>query len=183
MACGYAAAQAMAAGPAGLARALPFALVIGYLGWRTFWHPRVTVTEAGVEVVNPLRTTEIPWPALIDVRTRYTCTFVTPRRSVGAFAAPGPGRHTATQVSWSDLRGRAPGTAAPDGSVAIGELPGSASAVVADHVRRRWATLAEAGGLALGTADETPVRVRVDGRALGVLGVLLAIGGLGQALV
>ncbi|GIG40404.1 hypothetical protein Cph01nite_21660 [Cellulomonas phragmiteti] len=169
------AAQLAADGPAAGLRALPAGAAVALLGWVVFARPRVDVDDTGVLVVNPFTTTHVPWGALIEVRTRYTCTFVTPHRRVEAFAAPGPGRHVAASATAADLRGVGPGAADGRGSVQIGEVPGSSSATVATYVRRRWNDLAEDGLLDLGQAEQTPVRREVDVRALAALGVLVLL--------
>lgn len=176
VAVGAAVAQLVAEGPLGGLRALPGAAAVALLGWTVFARPRVDVDDDGVLVVNPFATTRVPWGALIDVRTRFTCTFVTPHATVEAFAAPGPGRHTAASASVVDLRGVGPGSADPRGAVPLGEVPGSPSATVAGYVRRRWTALVEAGTIPLGEADDTPVTRTVHGRSLLALGVLVLAG-------
>lgn len=178
---GATAAQAYE-GPAALLRALPLGLAGVLLGWLVFWRPRVSVGADGVDVVNPFQRATVPWAALIDVTTRYTCTLVTPHRSVQVFAAPGPGRHAAAQATAADLRTQAAGARDGRRAVSVGELPGSPSGVVATQVRRRWEALAESGALEAGVADETPVTVHVDVRALAALGGLLALGLVAQLL-
>ncbi|MFB9777255.1 PH domain-containing protein [Brevibacterium otitidis] len=39
--------------------------------WALYWQPRVTISPAGLEFVNILRTTPIPWPAVADFDLRY----------------------------------------------------------------------------------------------------------------
>lgn len=173
VAVGLTTAEVLAGGAAAGLRVLPAALLVALLGWAVFYRPHVAVDDAGVLVVNPLSTTRVPWAALIDVRTRFTCTLVTPRASVEVFAAPGPGRHSAASATAQDVRAVARGAADGRGAVSIGELPGSPSAVVAHHVRERWAALVETGRLEAGLADETPVERRTHGRLLAAVAVLL----------
>lgn len=181
VAAGATAAQAYE-GAGALLRALPLGLAAALLGWLLFWRPQVTVDDAGVHVVNPLQRASVPWAALIDIRTRFTCTFVTPHRSVQAFAAPGPGRHVAAQATAADLRTQARGARDGQHAVSIGELPASPSGVVATVVRRRWERLVESGALEAGAADETPVNVRWDLPALAGLGGLVTLGAVAQLL-
>jgi hypothetical protein len=173
VAAGLAFAQWVDGGAAGLARALPFALAAGLAGWLVFGRPLVRVTDEGVRVVNPLVRYDVPWAALIQVRTRFACTFVTPQRTVQAFAAPGPGRYAAAMATVVDLRAAG---SAPDRGLDLGELPAAASGQVAAVVRRRWTELAESGRLALGEADETPIPRRWDVASTAALAVLLAVG-------
>lgn len=174
VAVGLTTAEVVTGGAAAGLRALPGALLAALLGWAVFYRPHVVVDDAGVLVVNPLSTTLVPWAALIDVRTRFTCTLVTPRTRVEVFAAPGPGRHTAASATAQDVRAAGRGAADGRGAVSIGELPGSPSAVVARHVRERWSALVEAGRLEAGVADETPVVRRTHVRLLGSV-VALAV--------
>lgn len=173
-AAGFAAAELAADGLVAGLRALPGAAAVGLLGWAVFARPRVDVDDAGVHVVNPFVTTLVPWAALIDVRTRFTCTFVTPHARVEAFAAPGPGRHAAAGATASDLRNVGPGVRDGRGAVPLGDVPGAPSATVATYVRRRWNELAESGALDLGVADETPVRREVRVGTVVALGLLVA---------
>lgn len=173
VAAGLAFAQWAEGGWADLGRALPFALAGGLAGWLVFYRPLVRVSDDGVHVVNPLTRYDVPWAALIQVRTRFTCTFVTPHRSVQAFAAPGPGRYAAAMATAVDIRSAG---GVPSRGVDLGELPAAASGQVAGVVRRRWEALAESGRLPLGEADETPVvRTVAVGEAV-ALGVLLVVG-------
>jgi len=173
VAAGLAFAQAVDGGAAALLRALPFALAGALVGWLAFAKPCVSVTDDGIDVVNPFASYHVPWVALILVRTRYACTFVTPHREVRAFAAPGPGRYTAATATAVDLRatGRDPKAGAD-----LGELPTGASGQVAIVVQRRWKALVESGTMPLGEADETPVTRVLDVPAIAALVVLLALG-------
>lgn len=173
VAAGLAFAQWVEGGGRALVQALPFALAGALAGWLVFGKPRVLVGDEGIDVVNPLAGYHVPWAALIQVRTRFACTFVTPHRTVQAFAAPGPGRYAAAMASVVDLRasGHDPRIGAD-----VGDLPSAASGQVARVVRLRWQALAESGALALGEADETPVTRSLDTRALVGLVVLVALG-------
>ena len=173
VAAGLAFAQWVDGGARGLAQALPFAVAGALAGWLVFGRPHVRVAGDGVHVVNPVTSYEVPWAALIQVRTRFACAFVTPHRVVQAFAAPGPGRYAAAMATVVDLRAAGHD---PKRGVDLGELPSAASGQVATVVRRRWEQLVESGALAAGEADETPVARRVDVPALVALVALLALG-------
>ncbi|WP_448631495.1 hypothetical protein [Cellulomonas soli] len=73
-------------------------------------------------VVNPLRAVRVPWAALIDVRTRYSLTLVTPTGQVRAWAAPGPGRHELAAAGQQDLTGLPTSTYDSRGAVGFGDL-------------------------------------------------------------
>ena len=173
---GFLTAAVYESGPAALVRALPLALAACGLAWLVAYRPRVEVGVEGVLVVNPFTSTLVPWAALVEVRTRFACTFVTPSRTVHAFAAPGPGRHLATSSAAVDLRHAAPGAFDAQGSISIGELPRSASGAVARHVRTRWEHLVETGAIELGVADETPVERHLDTVALVAVTSLAVVG-------
>lgn len=173
VAAGLTFAQWVGGGTADLVRALPFALAGAFAGWLVFGKPHVRVADDGVHVVNPFVAYDVPWGALIEVRTRFACTFVTPRRSVQAFAAPGPGRYAVAMATVVDLR-TAGGV--PSRGVDLGDLPAAPSGQVATVVRRRWRELVESGRLAQGEADETPVPRVWDVRSATVLAALLVVG-------
>ncbi|MCL2464263.1 MAG: PH domain-containing protein [Micrococcales bacterium] len=174
VAAGLAFAQAVSGGPRALGQALPFAAAGALAGWLCFGKPSVTVADAGIHVVNPIAVYDVPWAALILVRTQYTCTFVTPHRSVRAFAAPGPGRYAAMMASYLDLRDR--GGIPSRGTADLGALPTAPSGQVATVVQQRWNAMVETGTLPLGEADDTVVARRLDLRALVVLGALIVLG-------
>ena len=75
-------------GPGEVLRYGAVPLVLAALGWSVFWQPRVVVGDDGVEVVNVLRTVEVPWAAVVDVETRWGLRLVTDGGSVNAWAAP-----------------------------------------------------------------------------------------------
>ena len=71
-----------------LLRATP-ALAFVIVGTYTlFWAPLVRINSSEIEIVNPLRTHRIAWPAIRDITTRWTLTVVTDRGSYSAWAAP-----------------------------------------------------------------------------------------------
>ncbi|HEY0117602.1 MAG TPA: PH domain-containing protein [Cellulomonas sp.] len=173
VAAGLAFAQWATGGAADLARALPFALAGAFAGWLVFYKPHVRVADDGVHVVNPFAAYDVPWAALIQVRTRFACTFVTPHRAVQAFAAPGPGRYAVAMATVVDLRTAG---ALPSRGLGLGELPSGPSGQVATVVRRRWDELVQSGRLSQGEADETPVPRTWDVRSAVVLAALLVAG-------
>ena len=159
------------------ARLLPLAVALGDVAWLLLWLPRVDVSRAAVRVVNPTRTTTVPWPALVEVQTQYAFTLVMPGASVRAWAAPGPSRHQAIFSAQGDLTGLPTTAYDSRGSVSVGDLPQSPSGAVALHVRRVWQDLVENDQLELGVADETPVGRdwHVVPIAVGVVALLVAV--------
>lgn len=181
IAAGFAAGQWYSGGPAAFAAAAPLALAAAFAGWLVFYKPCVRVDDEGVQVVNPLVRYEVPWPALIEVRTRYAATFVTPHRTVQAFAAPGPGRHAAILATSADVRGM--NVDARKVPVGLGDIPTSPSGQVATVVRRRWEELSASNRIALGEADTTAVTRSVDVRDAVVLACLVIVGVVALVLV
>ncbi len=178
---GLTAARGFEDGADAVLRALPVALGLGLLAWLVFWHPRVDVTDAGVTLVNPLRTVHVPWAALIQVETQYSLSLVTPGGRYRAWAAPGPGRHQVVTAGNDQLAGMPRTARDARGSVAIGDLPSAPSGQVAALVRRRWEHLVEDERLPIGVADETPVITRWNLPAIALLAVA-AVGVLVVAL-
>lgn len=178
LAAGMTAAQGATGGAAGALRALPFALAGALAGWLVFYKPYVQVADSGIHVVNPLRTYDVPWGALVDIRTRFTCTLITPNAVVEVFAAPGPGRHVAASSTAADLRRPGRGRGSQQLPMDVGELPRSASGTVAGVVRRRWQELVETDRLEPGLADVIEVPRSTDRRALAALVGLLVVGTL-----
>jgi len=177
---GFTGSAAAEGGAQALLRALPLTAAVALLVWLVCWRPAVRLDAEGVHVVNPFVTSHVPWEALIEIRTRFACTFVTPRRKVEAFAAPGPGRHAAAHAAAVDLRHAPRQAFDASRSVSLGEVGGSPSAVVATQTRRRWERLVEDGELELGVADEVPVRRAVHWPGLAAVVGLAALGAVLQ---
>jgi len=136
---------------AGIAQALtvlPWLLLAAGLVWVVFWNPRVVVDDGGVQVVNPLRTIDVPWPAIRSVDTKWALTLITAYGTFTAWAAPAPGGlSTARRIARTD--GQAIPSSARDADDAIrpGDLPTSPSGSAAQIVRHRWEELRDAGWL------------------------------------
>lgn len=137
---------------------IPWLALFGTCVWAIFWRPSLVVSDAGVRMVNVTRTIDVPWPALIDLDTRYALTLTTAYGRFAAWAAPAPGAGTALR---SSMRSRSRSSVVGEGSTAsMGELPGTASGDAARVVRRRWEHLKEAGFLDNPRLefDEVPIR-------------------------
>lgn len=140
---------------------LPWLCLFVTACWAIFWRPTVIVSDAGVRLVNVTRTIDVPWPALLDVETRYTMTLHTAYGRFGAWAAPAPGAGTALRTSMRSRPARRSDDT--DGEVAsssMGDLAGTSSGDAATIVRRRWERLREAGHLDDPQLefDEPPIR-------------------------
>lgn len=159
----------------------PWLALVALLVWAAYWQPQVTVDDAGVHVVNVLRTVDLPWPAIQRIDTKWALTLVTAYGSYTAWAAPAPGGiATARAASRSSLKGLPESTYGPGGSVRPGDVPTSPSGAAAAAVRRRWEELRDAGHLNDPRLEfeHVPVRwhwpVIIAAPALLVLGVLSA---------
>lgn len=123
------------------------------LVWEIFWVPRVEVSDGGVDVVNPLRSVHVPWPALAQVESGWSLTLVTAQGGrVTAFAAPAAGalgagspaqlRHRGSRQGEEHFRADALRDATSRGSAPNG-LCGEATSVIT----ARRARLTDAGYL------------------------------------
>lgn len=126
---------------------LPWLCLFVTCCWAIFWRPSVVVSDAGVRLVNVTRTIEVPWPALLDVETRFALTLVTAYGRYAAWAAPAPGAGSALRTS---MRSRPPRGSSDDATIttaSMGDIPGTPSGDAATIVRRRWERLRDAGHL------------------------------------
>lgn len=178
-----AASQAAAGGVEALLVAVPWAVAGAVAAYGVFWLPRVVVDDAGLLIVNPVRTVRVAWPALIDVRTQYAFTAVTPRGSVRAWAAPGPGRHELSRAGRQDLARLPRGSFDARGAVPASDLPVSPAGIVATVVRRRWSDLVEDGAITAGEADGLSATTTWHTRLVAVVVVAAAAGVVASALV
>lgn len=166
--------------------------------WALYWRPEVVVSDAGVRLVNVVRTVDIAWPALRRIETKWALTLHTEWGRYRAWAAPAPGRtgmrhqlrqHTTvsgkpitsddTERATRAIERRVPGTA-PGGTYGrVGDLPVTDSGAAAQLVSARWRRVRASGQL--GTAPEAaPIRWHWE-LAAGAAG-LIALGVLGLAL-
>jgi hypothetical protein len=138
---------------------VPWLALFGTCVWAIFWRPHVVVSDAGVRLVNVTRTIDVPWPALIELDTRYALTLTTSYGRFAAWAAPAPGAGAALRSSMRSRSRRDPA----DGDIqtsSMGELAGTASGDAAFVVRRRWEQLRAAGHLDAPRLefDQAPIR-------------------------
>lgn len=124
---------------------MPWLLFFVTCCWAIFWRPCVVVSDAGVRLVNVTRTIEVPWPALLDVETRYALTLVTAYGKFAAWAAPAPGAGSALRTSMRSRRAHDADEQVE--SSLMGDLAGTSSGDAAMIVRRRWERLRDAGYL------------------------------------
>lgn len=167
--------------PGAALRFTPAFLLAAWACWMLFWAPAVRIDDAGVALVNVVRTVRVTWPAIVSVDTKYTLTLRTASRAYGAWAAPAPSRLTTYRASRQDLSHLPETTYGPGGSVGIGDVPSSDSGIAALRVRRQWEQLRASGLLDRGV-EGTGVVVTWHRRSLAVLAVLAALTVLGAVL-
>ena len=138
-------------------RALPLAGVIVLAVWVLFWRPAVVVSDGGVLVRNPLRSTHVPWPTYRGLTVQWSLVLHTTEHDVTAWSAPrasgtaarmrrGRGDdHVVTATTDARLSGTAEDVAAAIGDrhralVDAGFLRDAEQARVAGGIRpaRRW---------------------------------------------
>lgn len=160
------------AGLPGLRYIAPLALM-AWIAWALFWRPAVVVSDAGVELVNPVRRIGVPWEALAFVDTKYALTLGTGAGRFTAWAAPGPGAMGARRARPEHLTGLPESSYGPEHTVRPGDLGNTVSGQAAILVRRRWAEEVARGAVETGRVEETPV-LRTVAWGILALGVVLA---------
>ncbi|CAN5493376.1 hypothetical protein BH10ACT4_BH10ACT4_05310 [soil metagenome] len=159
--------------PSQLAYLVPLAFV-NLLAWEGLWRPLLTISDDGVEVMNPMRSIQIPWNALVNVDTKFALTLFTPGRKFEVWIAPSPGRsfgYRSAALADREIRRTSPHSSS---TVRPGDLVTSESGAAASLVRSRWELLQTSGLVEAGIADEVPVTVQWHWPAIIALLVLLA---------
>ena len=127
---------------------VPWLLLVSGAVWAMFWNPRVVVDDGGVHLVNPLRTIDVPWPAIQNVDTKWALTLITAYGRFTAWAAPAPGGlATARKMTRTDREAIPSSARDAQGAIRPGDLPETASGSAALIIRRRWEELRDAGWL------------------------------------
>jgi hypothetical protein len=139
-------ALAVSQGPGVLVGSGAWLLLPAVAVWAVFYRPGVAVDDAGVELINVLRTVRLPWPSIQRVDTRWSLTLHTAYGRYSAWAAPAPGRYAAHRDRRRSARG-GDGTEGGNARVSLGDLPDSESGAAAETIRRRWEALRDAGHL------------------------------------
>lgn len=120
----------------------PWLGLVSVTAWTCYWHPKVVVTDGGIEVVNPLRTFDVPWPDVVDIETKWALTVQTSSGTIRAWAAPSPGRQILRSQQSQDRRL----AGLPKNSLARpSDLATTESGAAAQIVRQRWLRLIDAG--------------------------------------
>jgi hypothetical protein len=76
---------------AGAIAALVVLIVVALL-YLLLWRPRLEVRDAGVLVVNPLRSHRLDWASILSVEIRWALTITTTTGPITVWAVPRPSR-------------------------------------------------------------------------------------------
>ena len=135
-------------------RALPLSGVVALSVWALFWRPAVVVSDGGVLVRNPLRSTHVPWPTYRGLTVQWSLVLHTTDGDVTAWAAPrSSGTAARMRRSTTD---DAVVTATSDA-----RLPGTAEDVAA-AIGDRHRALADAGFLRDAEQARTAAGIRPE---------------------
>ena len=129
------------------ARAAPWMALLTLACWATFWRPCVTVSDAGVELVNVSRTIFIPWPALHDIDTKWSLRLTTAYGRFTAWSASAPGARGALLSRSSGDEYGPPAQRGEPAAVRASDLADSPSGSAAALIRQRWDKIRAAGHL------------------------------------
>ncbi|MBD2762558.1 PH domain-containing protein [Kocuria sp. cx-455] len=155
-----------------------FGVGLAGLGYALYWRPRLEIHGHGVRIINPLRTVDIPWAHIIEVRTRFTVTVVTEAGSHSCFALPAAGPGSALRSGPQGVS-RAHPLARTEGAVRTGDLAGTRSGAAANDIRTLWQRKIDTGELDVFTRDDAalePVRVAYVPAPLAVTLAVAAVG-------
>lgn len=133
--------------------------LVGVTAWTCYWHPKVVVTDGGIEVVNPLRTFDLPWSAVVDIETKWALTVRTSAGTIRAWAAPSPGRQIlrSQQPQERRLAGLPKNSSGRPSDLATTE-----SGAAAQIVRQRWLRIVEDGHI----RRSTPHGAAIEGSVI-----------------
>lgn len=171
-------------GPSALLSVWPWLALAAGLAWALYWRPEVRVSDAGVRLVNVVRTIDVPWPALRGIETKWALTLDTVWGRYRAWAAPAPGRSTlrremrAQNQTARQIERRIPGLPA-NSSARPADLPSTDSGAAAQIVNERWKRLRAAGHLDTAVVEQDRPPVRWHWELLAGALVLAALGTLG----
>jgi hypothetical protein len=137
-----------------LLRSTPAVALVAFATYAVFWAPLIRVNPQHIEILNPLRTSVIPWSAVADVSTGWSLAIVTDTQRFSAWAAPAQspwesvGRLHRDALGRPSLRPEAPGQR--------GSVSGLAPIIV-----RQWEShrQGDAGGKTVSTHWNVPTIV------------------------
>lgn len=125
----------------------PWMALVALVMWAAYWNPRVVVDDAGVHLVNILRTVTVPWPAIKDLETKWSLTLVTAYGKFTAWAAPAPGGMASARAANRRARLGVDQASYGDDATHLSATQSSPSGFAAGVIRERWERLREDGHL------------------------------------
>lgn len=129
--------------------------------------PRILVSDDGVEVVNPLRKTDVAWASIERIDTKWGLTLYAGDRKIQAWSAPAPGRHSSLRSTKFEGR-HLPESSYLAGTIRPGDLVSSDSGAAAYTIRNEWERRRDLG-LLTGRHTVTDSWHRIGLVALGAL--------------
>ena len=132
--------------------------------------PRITVSDEGVRVVNPLSNYSASWEAIERIDTKWGLALYVANRKIQAWSAPAPGRHSSLRSSKFEGR-HLPESSYLAGTIRPGDLVSSDSGAAAYAIRSEWERRRDLGML----VGEPTHSKNFDWRLLAMLGLLLAL--------
>ena len=149
--------------PVLLLHAVPPLGLVGFAAWAGYWVPSVRLGPAELELVNPLRTVRIAWPAVQDIETRWSLVVTAGDRRYPAWAAPREGRTNVGRVRR--------GTGVVDGGPTQHRGVAPEGALAGALATRQWEEYRDRG--LLGAVEGEGVVVRLHATTITVLGLLV----------
>jgi hypothetical protein len=154
-------------------------LLVGYGAYVLFWVPLLVVGPAQVVIVNPTRTYEITWPAVLDIQTKWGLTLVTPKGKVNAWASPAQNRYSSLSRFSRDALGR-PGMTSERAKRAATRPPSSIAGLAPLMITKQWEEYRDRG--LLGQVEGAGVVVRWHRVTLVLLAALVVLTVVGFAI-
>lgn len=132
--------------------------------------PRITVSDEGVRIVNPLREYTVSWEAIERIDTKWGLALYVANRKIQAWSAPAPGRHSSLRSSKFEGR-HLPESSYLAGTIRPGDLVSSDSGAAAYTIRGEWERRRDLGML-VGKPSHSET---FDWSQLAILGLLVAL--------
>lgn len=101
------------------------------------WRPRATVSDQGIEIINPLRRYTIAWQSIQRIDTRWSLQLYLENEVIAVHAGVSPGRHSSFFAS-ADRGTHLPESTYDRGTIRPGDLIGTESGDLAAITRRFW---------------------------------------------
>lgn len=134
----------------------------------SLWRPQLHAGENTLLIVNPLRTVEIDWAAVVHVDTKFALTVFTPAERFRVSCAPQPGQ-IAARRAMKRIDKEPNARKAISAGIRIGDIPGTESGDAAALVRDRWESWRHRVGDAAPDANEAQPIKRFNFGAIGTM--------------